>query len=277
MGAVDSVPVASQLKSGVQAIAGDTKGARETQENFLDTCPVVSQGKSFVYWWVGDNEAARKTQLKFLKGVGDFLDGVPVVGHAKGGIHYAFGDKDGGDNAMKSASRTVGVIIGGAAGGLGGGPVGAFAGGIAGGAALDGITTGVDSAVHNEYRPAGQVAAVTKIVNRKASVGDVFDSAAGLVFDGFSGHGFGKTAMEFRVTGRKFQLYRVAGQEEVNKAKQAFEHVDSWTKYKNSFTREVVQYGKGANGPSFKPKLNSSAKKEKEEETANIRYNLNCN
>ena len=96
------------------------------------------------------------------------------------------------------------------------------------------------------------------------------------MFDGFSGHGFGKTAVEFRVTGRKFQLYRVAGQEEVNKAKQAFEHVDSWTKYKNSFTREVVQYGKGANGPSFKPKLNSSAK-EKEKETANIHYNLNCN
>ena len=89
MGAVDSVPVASQIKSGVQAIAGDTKGARETQENFLNTCPVVSQGKTIVHLCAGDNEAAKETQLKFVKGVSDFADGVPVVGHVKGGIHYA--------------------------------------------------------------------------------------------------------------------------------------------------------------------------------------------
>ena len=69
MGAVDSVPVVSQAKSAVQAIAGDTDGAEATQMNFLDTCPVVSQGKSFVHWCDGDNEAARKTQLKFVKGV----------------------------------------------------------------------------------------------------------------------------------------------------------------------------------------------------------------
>ena len=29
---------------------------------------------------------------------------------------------------------------------------------------MDGITTGVDSAVHNEYRPSGQVAAVILIL-----------------------------------------------------------------------------------------------------------------
>ena len=273
MGAVDSVPVVSQTKSAVQAIAGDTKGARETQMNFLNTCPVVSQGKSFVHWCDGDNEAARKTQLKFVKGVSDFADGVPVVGHVKGGIHYACGDEEGGDNAMKSASRSVGVIGGGIAGGLVGGPVGAVAGGIAGGAAMDGITTGVDSLVHDEYRPSGQVAAVTNMVNGNASVGDYFDSVVGVGFDGFSGYGAGKSAMKFRDTGRKFQLYRVAGQEEVNKAKQASEkHVNSW-----KYTREVVRYGKEAADSSFKPKLNSSAKKEKEEEAANIRYNLNCN
>ena len=77
---------------------------------------------------------------------------------------------------MKSASRSVGVIGGGIASGLVGGPVGAVAGGIAGGAAVDGITTGVDSLVHDEYRPSGQVAAVTNMVNGKASVGDYFDS-----------------------------------------------------------------------------------------------------
>ena len=252
MGAVDSVPVASQLKSGVQAIAGDTKGARETQMNFFDTCPVVSQGVSFIHWWAGDNEAARKTQIKFMKGMGDFADSFPVVGHFKGGIHYAFGDKEGGDSAMKSAFRSVGVIGGGVAGVLVGGPVGAVAGGIAGGVALDGITTGVDSLVHDEYRPSGQVAAVTNMVNGNASVGDYFDSAAGLVFDGATGYRVGKAAIISRDTGRNVQLYRVAGQK-VNKAKQASKiHVDS-LKYKT---------------PSFKPKLKGSAKKKKEE-TAN--------
>ena len=78
------MPVISQVKSGVQAIAGDTKGAKETQESFLDTCPVVSQGKSFIHWCAGDTKAARKTQVKFVKGVSDFTDGVPVVGHVKG-------------------------------------------------------------------------------------------------------------------------------------------------------------------------------------------------
>eukprot|EP00969_Alexandrium_andersonii_P193816 8561506-Alexandrium_andersonii.AAC.1 len=60
--------------------------------------------------------------------------------------HYACNDKDGGDKAMKSASRTVGVVGGGVAGLCAGGPVGAVIGGVAGGAAMHGITTGVDSA-----------------------------------------------------------------------------------------------------------------------------------
>lgn len=48
MGSVDSIPVISQVKSAVQAIAGDTAGAKKTQENFLNGCPVVSQVKSLV-------------------------------------------------------------------------------------------------------------------------------------------------------------------------------------------------------------------------------------
>jgi hypothetical protein len=56
---------------------------------------------------------------------------------------------------MKSSSRTVGVIGGGVGGFLVGGPPGAIVGGVSGGAAMDGIITGVDSAVHDEYRPNG--------------------------------------------------------------------------------------------------------------------------
>ena len=87
--------------------------------------------------------------------MGDFADGIPVVGHIKGAIEYAVGDTEAGDRSMKAASRTV-AVTGSAVGGfLVGGPAGAVAGGIAGGAAYDGLVTGVDSAVHHEYRPYG--------------------------------------------------------------------------------------------------------------------------
>lgn len=43
MGGVNSIPVVSQAKSGVQLICGDTDGAAETQKDFLQQCPVVSQ------------------------------------------------------------------------------------------------------------------------------------------------------------------------------------------------------------------------------------------
>ena len=215
MGGVNSIPVISQTKSAVQAIAGDSKAAEETQREFLNTCPGFSQGTSFYHWYHGDNDAALQTQLKFGRSMSDFANGFPVVGHVKGGIHYACGDREGGDNAMKSASRSTGVIIGGVAGGLVGGPVGAVAGGIAGGAAVDGVTTGIDSAVHGEYRPAGQVAAVTNMVEGKAKVGDVFDSAVGVAFDGVSGYGAGKAAIKFRDSRNNVKLYRVANEAEV--------------------------------------------------------------
>ncbi len=195
MGAVDSIPLVSQAKSAVQAICLDMEGARRTQENFLDTCPVVSQGKSFVQWAYDDEEGAKETQLKFVGGLSDFTDGIPVVGHAKGAIHYACGDKEGGDKAMKSSSRMVGVVGGGVGGFLVGGPVGAVAGGIAGGLAMDGITTGVDSAIHDEYRPSGTVAAVTTLAKGESESvsGDIVDVAFGTAMDGVAGLAAGKT------------------------------------------------------------------------------------
>lgn len=48
----------------------------------------------------------------------------------KGTIQYVCGNKEGGDRAMKSASRTAAVIGGGIAGGLVGGPAGDVAGGL---------------------------------------------------------------------------------------------------------------------------------------------------
>ena len=196
MGNTDSLPVISQTKSLVQVIGGDAEGALRTQENFSRQCPLISQTRSAVEAAYGDTEAARKTQIEFVKGVSDFVDGVPVVGHTKGVIHYACGDVEGGNRAMKSSSRTTGVIIGGIGGFAVGGPVGAAAGGVAGGAAMDGITTGIDSAVHNEYRPAGSIANVTEIVNDPKNPGKWFDAVTTPAFDALTGYSAAEATMK---------------------------------------------------------------------------------
>lgn len=140
---MDWIPVLSQAKSLFQVVCGDAEGAKQTQENFIRQCPGVSQVTSAVQASTGYVEAARETKKEFLKTVGGVANGIPVVGHVKGVIHYACGDTEGGHQAMKSSSRTIGVIGGGVGGFVVGGPVGAFAGGIAGGAAMDAITTGI--------------------------------------------------------------------------------------------------------------------------------------
>ena len=102
------------------------------------------------------NAAATKRCRDNLVEVGDgVISGVPVIGHIKGGIHYACGDKEGGDDCMKSASRTTIVAASAAGGFVCAGPPGAIAGAIAGGAAADGAITGVDSAIDGEFTPYG--------------------------------------------------------------------------------------------------------------------------
>ena len=81
-------------------------------------------------------------------------DLTPGIGHAKGALHYYSGQKEKGDNAMRAASRTSGIIIGGLVGSMAG-PVGTVAGAVSGGATVDGVTTGVESAIHGEYKPSG--------------------------------------------------------------------------------------------------------------------------
>lgn len=138
------------------------------------------------------SKAAAKATASTLN---DAVDGVPGVGHAKGAIHYLVGDEIGGDKAMKSASRTVGVIAGGAGGFVVGGPVGAVAGGIAGGAAADAIISGADSAVHKEWRPHGQIAAWDALANAKTD-DEIIDGVIGVLvtpaFDALGGIKAGK-------------------------------------------------------------------------------------
>jgi hypothetical protein len=80
----------------------------------MDWLPVISQFKFGFQYVCGDAKGALE------------------AGHLKGGIHHLCGDHDGGNRALKSSSRTTGVIVGGVGGFAVGGPVGAFAGGIGG-------------------------------------------------------------------------------------------------------------------------------------------------
>ena len=182
---MDWMPVVSQLKSIVQAVSGDAEGAKQTQENFTKQCPVVSQVRSAVEAISGDTQAARDTQLEFVGLLSNVTNAVPVVGHIKGSIHYAVGDKEGGHQAMKASSRSVGVVSGGVGGFFLGGPVGAVVGGIAGGATMDSITTGVESLIHDEYKPNGFLRSIDNIKKDEGhEAGHVFDLGGGVAFDG---------------------------------------------------------------------------------------------
>lgn len=120
------------------------------------------------------------------KSVG-FAEGLPVVGHGIGVGRYIAGDREGGDRCMKQASRSTAVV---AATLLTGGAGALACGAAAVGAGLvtDAVTTGVDSAVHGEYRPAGVVAGVTEAIetgdpNKVIDVGliPVADFASGAI------------------------------------------------------------------------------------------------
>ncbi|KAI5081651.1 hypothetical protein GOP47_0001394 [Adiantum capillus-veneris] len=89
---------------------------------------------------------------------------------------------------MKAASRTTGVVLAGVGGMLVGGPVGAVAAGVAGGALMDGLTTGIDSAVHRRFRPSGTIATVNEAIELnsegKPIAGKIFDAVGGVITDG---------------------------------------------------------------------------------------------
>jgi len=119
--------------------------------------------------------------------ISNAVDSIPVVGHIKGGIHYACGDNKGGDAAMKSSSRSVGVVGGGIAGFCVGGPLGAAAGGVAGGAAMDGAITGIESAIVGKYTPYGLVENGTDIAKDPGNVGAWVDGVTTIAMDAAGG------------------------------------------------------------------------------------------
>ncbi|GMS96339.1 hypothetical protein PENTCL1PPCAC_18514 [Pristionchus entomophagus] len=198
MGNTNTLPVISQTKSLVQLATGDKEGARATQEKFFHECPIVAQATSAVEYAIDrDVERLAETNKRSVKVLSNFTDGIPVVGHVKGGIHALAGDSEGAKAAVKSANRSIGVVGGGAVGFIAGGFPGAIAGGIAGGAAMDGLQTGISSAFHKEFRPAGSIAAVKQAIDNPTG-GSVFDAVAVPVFDGVAGYGAGQLTSQIQ-------------------------------------------------------------------------------
>lgn len=175
----DGIPVISQIKSAVQAIGGDTEGAKRTQENFLNQAPVISQVKSAVQAGQGDHAGAKRTQEQFLhETIEPVAENTPGVGHLVGVGHIAAGNKERGEAIIKGATTNTAAV----AGAFLGGPAGA----IGAGAAMDGIFTGADTAAHGEFKPFGVVDHFDRMGKGQLSIGDHFDfvTGTGLEFAG---------------------------------------------------------------------------------------------
>jgi hypothetical protein len=137
------------------------------------------------------------TQAKFINATKEsvvcILNGTPVIGHAKAMAHYVMGDSQSGNQALKAATRTMGILTGGSVGMTVAGPTGAFAGGIAGGAAIDALSTKIESAIANEYRPNGVIYFKERIEKGDVSAAEIFDAACGIAMDGLAGYVVGKS------------------------------------------------------------------------------------
>jgi hypothetical protein len=85
---VDGVPVASQMKSLIQAARGNREAARETQVRFSERCIGVAQIRSVVEAAKGHPERAAQTQQRFVSNArrimqGDAVDAVPGASQLK--------------------------------------------------------------------------------------------------------------------------------------------------------------------------------------------------
>lgn len=170
----DMIPVIAQGKSLVQIIFGDKDGARKTQEHFLNEGLGTSQLRSAYFLVTGDAKKALDIQGKFFSNLEVVVDSCPLVGHLKGGVHLIAGDTDHGWQALKSATSSTGVLVG----GVFGGPAGAVGGHIL----TDALISGVDRIVNgNQSQPHGIVRYGLNIGNLKP--GEHFDELAGLVLD----------------------------------------------------------------------------------------------
>lgn len=116
MGNVDGVPVASQVKSLVQASRGDVDGAFETQERFSERCIGVAQIRSVAQAATGDLEGAALTQQRFFDNTQRLLDNsetadaVPGVSQLKSLALFVSGDPERAIETQANFTRRCPVV-----------------------------------------------------------------------------------------------------------------------------------------------------------------------
>lgn len=174
----DTIPGVSQIKSAVQLIAQDSKGAAETQMNYLNEGVGPAQARSVYFLVTGDSKKALDIQKKFASNMEVVVDSLPVVGHVKGVGHLLAGDHEHGWQALKSATSSTGSLVGAVVAGPAGAVGGAFFTDMA-------ISTADAFINGNQSRPHG---VMNYIVNLdQYTAGDHFDAAASVVLDVWAG------------------------------------------------------------------------------------------
>jgi len=187
---MDWFPILSQTKSLVQVIAGDVEGAQKTQEAFSRSCPLIAQSRSLVEFCLGYSEEALQTLLDSCCTLSQIINSVPVMGHLKGLLHYTCDDAQGGQRALKAATRTLGVVGVASTGLLVLGPGGGIAGGACGGLLMVVLMTG-GSFVEGNPEPSGFIALLLKADSMKGceKVGPMFELCAVPALDALVGFG----------------------------------------------------------------------------------------
>lgn len=170
----DTIPGVSQIKSAVQLVAQDKKGAAETQLNYVNEGVGPAQVRSVYFLVTGDPEKALEIQKKFASNMEGMVDSLPVVGHVKGVGHLLAGDHEHGWQAIKSATSSTGSLVGAVVAGPAGAIGGTFLTDVA-------IST-ADALINgNQSHPHG---VMNYIVNLdQYTAGDHFDAAASVVLD----------------------------------------------------------------------------------------------
>ncbi|KAF7358416.1 DUF3421 domain protein [Mycena venus] len=151
-----------QLKSLWELVTGDAKGAKETQEQFLDA-------------W--KNHPGQQ--------ISDLADNIPLVGNVLGVIHLAMGDTDGFWKSEEAATRTLLVMGAGALTVGTGGAAAPILAGVVAGIAADAAITGIESARHEKYDPQGYLGAISEFNSDWRSA--AFDIVSLGVGDGWIG------------------------------------------------------------------------------------------
>lgn len=111
MGNVDGVPMASQVKSFVQAARGEKDAAWATQQRFSEQCIGVAQIRSIVEFSRGDHEAAAETQRQFLATArrvlsrSEIADALPGVAQLKSTALEKHGEEEAAETTRRNFSR----------------------------------------------------------------------------------------------------------------------------------------------------------------------------